>query len=98
MLRNYDEKYEAFTNVKYKYLDYLFGNYVKSYYIYREMRHNFSVRFHHSSHLHENRFKARLEEVYKSNHMFGRRIYSKQIDGKYSAHIDNYTILMPYNL
>lgn len=98
MITDYDDKYESFENVRYVYLDYLFGFYVKSYYIYREFRYNFSSRFYSLSSIYEKLFRDRLEKVYKNNPSFGRKIYAKQMNGKYTNRIDEYTILMPYNL
>lgn len=90
MLNDYNDLYSSFQNVNYDKLEYLFGNYVIYYYLYKRLKSNFSSREYRSLYeLYERKFDNILKKTYRKNPSFGRRTYYKTISGKYSHYIND---------
>ena len=88
MLR-YNHKYKYFMNVNYNLLESIFINHVKYYYIYKKLSNNFSEdEYETLIQYYENKFTNKLDNIYKNNPSFGRKIFRKNICGNYESFIN----------
>lgn len=81
-------RYRTFLNIDNQHLHYLFGSVVRYFYIYRNLKRNDIDNGSTYLDIYEDKFKTKLEHVYKTNPMLGRKYFMKTIDGNFKSHID----------
>ena len=86
---NYNDKYKNFINVNTELLHKIFESKLKYYYIYKKLIYNFSEeKYENLIQYYEDKFKSKLEEVYRKNPLFGRRTFRKNLGGNYETIIN----------